>query len=73
MKALTTWSSELHLNVAAVEREASRWPVTAYNRECPVCGMQSRSRHSAYSRTLGDLSAQATPVTIWGGTLRRLA
>ena len=67
MKALATWSPAPYLNVTAVEREASRWLVTVYSREracCPVCGVQSSSRHSFYSRTLGDLSAQGTPVTI---------
>jgi transposase len=67
MKALATWSPSPSLNATAVEREETRWPITVYNRECaccPVCGVQSRSRHSFYSRTLGDLSAQGTPVTI---------
>jgi len=31
---------------------------------CPVCRVESRSRHSVYTRTLGDLSAQGTPVTV---------
>ena len=30
----------------------------------PGCGTQSKSRHSAYSRTLRDLSAQGAPVII---------
>ena len=67
MKALATWSPAPFLSVTAVEREESRWLVTVYSREracCPVCGVQSSSRHSFYSRTLGDLSAQGTPVTI---------
>jgi transposase len=67
MKAMATWSPAPFLNVTAVEREESRWLVTVYSRErvcCPVCGVPSRSRHSFYSRTLGDLSAQGTPVTI---------
>ena len=67
MKALATWSPAPFLNVTAVEREESRWLVTVYSRKrvcCPVCGVQSRSRHSVYTRTLGDLSAQGTPVTI---------
>jgi hypothetical protein len=61
MKSLAAWSSSPFLNVTAVERQESRWLVTVYSRErvcCPVCGVQSRSRHSFYSRTLGDLSAQ---------------
>jgi transposase len=67
MKALATWSPAPYLNVTAVEREGSRWLVTVCSREracCPLCGVQSSSRHSVYPRTLGDLSAQGTPVTI---------
>ena len=70
METLATWSPAPYLNVTAVEREGtvregSRWLVMVYSREracCPVCGVQSR--HSFYSRTLGDLSAQGTPVAI---------
>jgi len=65
MKALATWSPAPDLNVTAVEREESRWLVTVCSREracCPLCGVQSSSRHSVYPRTLGDLSAQGTPV-----------
>ena len=67
MKILGSWSPAPYLTVTAVKREESRWLVTVYSREracCPVCGAPSRSRHSSYSRTLGDLSAQGTPVTI---------
>jgi transposase len=67
MKALATWSPAPDLNVTAVEREESRWLVTVCSREracCPLCGVQSSSRHSVYPRTLGDLSAQGTPVTV---------
>jgi transposase len=67
MKALATWSPSPYLNVTTVEQEDARWLVTISGGErayCPLCGMQSRSRHSVYSRTLGDLSAQGTPVTI---------
>ena len=67
MKASATWSPASFLDVTAVEREESRWLGTVYSGEracCPLCGMQSSSRHSFYSRTLGDLSAQGTPVTI---------
>jgi len=67
MKALATWSPAPYLNVTAVEREESRWLVTVCSREracCPLCGVQSSSRHSVYPRTLGDLSAQGTPVTV---------
>jgi hypothetical protein len=60
MKSLATSSPMSFLDVTAVERQESRWLVTVYSRDrvcCPVCGVQSRSRHSVYSRTLGDLSA----------------
>jgi transposase len=66
-KALASWSPAPHLNVTAVEREETRWLVTMHSRErayCPLCGVPSRSRHSFYSRTLGDLFAQGIPVTI---------
>jgi hypothetical protein len=53
MKTLGSWSPAPYLNVTAVERGESRWFVAP-----------SRSRHSFYMRTLGDLSAQGTPVTI---------
>jgi len=67
MKAQGTWSPAPYLDVTAVDREESRWMVTISGQEracCPVCGVQSSSRHSVYSRMLGDLSAQGTPVTI---------
>ena len=67
MKTLGTWSPAPYLDVTAVDREESRWLVTISGQEracCPVCGVQSSSRHSVYSRMLGDLSAQGTPVTI---------
>ena len=67
MKSLAIWSPAPHLTVSAVEREEWRWRVTVSSRErarCPVCGEESRSRHSVYSRTLGDLSAQGTPTTV---------
>ena len=66
-KALATWSPAQYLDVTTVEREETRWLVTVHGPErayCPLCCVQSRSRHSFYSRTLGDLSAQGTPVTI---------
>jgi zinc-finger of transposase IS204/IS1001/IS1096/IS1165 len=67
MKGLGTWSPAAYLNVTTAKREDSRWLVTIFGGEhacCPLCGVQSHSRHSFYSRTLGDLSAQGTPVTV---------
>jgi transposase len=43
------------------------WTVTVDSRQrtsCPGCGTQSKSRHSAYSRTLRDLSARGAPVIV---------
>jgi transposase len=82
MNALASWPPSPYLNVTTVEQEDSRWLVTIFGGEsacCPLCGLQSRSRHSVYSRTLGDLSAQGTPVTIqvrvgrWGCRNERCA
>jgi len=67
MEALAVWSPAPRLNVTKVERENSRWLVVISGREracCLLCGVQSRSRHSFYVWTLGDLSAQGIPVTI---------
>ncbi|HYZ40044.1 MAG TPA: ISL3 family transposase [Stellaceae bacterium] len=67
MEALDAWSPAPNLKVLAVERERSRWTVTVDSQghaRCPICGMQSSSRHSFYSRTLGDLSAQGMPVSV---------
>ena len=67
MEALAGWSPVPYLNVTKVERGNSRWLVMMSGRDracCPLCGGQSRSRHSFYVRTLGDLPAQGTPVTI---------
>lgn len=67
MKSLAVWSPGPSLNVIGVEREGSRWLVMISGQKracCPLCGMPSRSRHSFYMRTLGDLPAQGTPVAI---------
>ena len=67
MEALAGWSPVPYLNVTKVERGNSRWLVMISGRDrayCSLCGRQSRSRHSFYVRTLGDLFAQGTPVTI---------
>jgi transposase-like protein len=67
MKALAGWSSSPYLTVTTVEQEGSRWLVTISGGGracCPRCDVQWRSRNSVYSRRLGDLSAQGTPVTI---------
>ena len=67
MTSRAIWSPAPHLNVSAVEWDASRRLVTVYSRKrarCPMCGVESRSRHSVYSRTLGDLSVQGMPVLV---------
>ena len=67
MKASTAWSPAVGLNVVSVERGDQAWTVTVDGRlppACPRCGALSNSRHSTYSRTLRDLSAQGAPVIV---------
>jgi transposase len=67
MKTSVSWSPAPSLNVVSVQRGEQAWTVTVDSRQptsCPGCGTQSKSRHSAYSRTLRDLSAQGAPVVI---------
>src|SRR5208283_1775855 len=67
MKTSASWSPTPSLNVVSVQLGEQAWTVTVDNRQptsCPGCGTQSTSRHSAYSRTLRDLSAQGAPVII---------
>ena len=67
MKTSASWSPTPSLNVVSVQRGEQAWTVTVDSRQptsCPGCGTQSKSRHSAYSRTLRDLSAQGAPVII---------
>ena len=56
-----------NLRVLAVERNETDWIVAVEGLDhgtCPVCGLQSISRHSSYRRTLQDLSAQGKPVSV---------
>jgi transposase len=67
MKTSVSWSPAPSLNVVSVQRGEQAWTVTVDSRQptsCPGCSTQSKSRHSAYSRTLRDLSAQGAPVII---------
>ncbi len=67
MKASVSWSPAPSLNVVSVQRGEQDWTVTVDSRQptsCPGCGTQSTSHHSAYSRTLRDLTAQGAPVII---------
>jgi transposase len=67
METSVSWSPAPTLNVVSVQRGEQTWTVTVDSRRptsCPGCGTQSKSRHSAYSRTLRDLSAQGAPVII---------
>ncbi len=67
MKTSVSWSPTPSLNVVSVQRGEQAWTVTVDSRQptsCPGCGTHSKSRHSAYSRTLRDLSAQGAPVII---------
>src|ERR1019366_2493498 len=54
-------------SVLAVERNETDWIVAVDGLDhatCPLCGIQSISRHSSYRRTLQDLSAQGKPVSV---------
>jgi transposase len=67
MKTSLTWSPAAGLNVVRVERGEQVRTVTVDSRlppACPRCGASSKSRHSTYSRTLRDLSAQGAPVIV---------
>ena len=73
MKTSVSWSPTPSLNVVSVQRGEEAWTVTVDSRQptsCPGCGTQSKSRHSAYSRTLRDLSAQGAPVIIYARLAR---
>ena len=76
MKTLGSWAPTPNLTVTAVESGVPDWIVSVGSRDdeqdrgrasCPVCGIQSSSRHSSYIRTLRDLSA-----LLRGGTVERL-
>ena len=73
MKTLASWAPAPNLTVTAVESGKPVWIVSVDGRDaeqdrdracCPVCGIESSSRHSSYIRTLRDLSSQGRPVNI---------
>ena len=73
MKTLASWAPAPNLTVTAIELGDPDWIVSVDSRDaeqdrdrasCPVCGIQSSSRHSSYIRTLRDLSAQGRRVNI---------
>jgi transposase len=67
MKTIASWAPAPNLDVVAVEWAEPGWIVTVDSRDraiCPGCSTSSSSRHSSYPRTLQDLPAQGTPVTI---------
>ncbi|SEE70085.1 Transposase [Rhizobiales bacterium GAS191] len=67
MKKSASWAPAPNLKVLAVERNETDWTVSVNGRNharCPLCGIRSISRHSSYRRTLHDLPAQGTPVTV---------
>src|SRR5260370_36465183 len=67
MKKSASWARAPNLKVLAVERNETDWTVSVNGRNhatCPLCGIRSISRHSSYRRTLHDLPAQGTPVTV---------
>ena len=67
MRESASWTPAPNLKVLAVERNETDWIVAVDGLDhgtCPVCGLQSISRHSSYRRTLQDLSAQGKPVSV---------
>ena len=67
MRKSASWAPAPNLKVLAVERNETDWIVAVEGLDhgtCPVCGLQSISRHSSYRRTLQDLSAQGKPVSV---------
>src|SRR5450759_1999124 len=69
MRKSASWAPAPNLKVLAVERNETDWIVAVGGLDhgtCPVCGIQSISRHSSYRRTLQDLSAQGKPVSAHG-------
>src|SRR5712692_7402829 len=67
MKKAPSWAPGPNKKGWGVERAKICWIVSMNGRghaACPICGTQSRSRHSSYLRSLQDLPAQGTPVTI---------
>ena len=67
MKTSLSLAPTPNLKVRAVERTEAAWTISVTCRvraTCPACGTLSISRHSSYLRTLRDLPAQGTPVTV---------
>ncbi|HME21289.1 MAG TPA: ISL3 family transposase, partial [Acetobacteraceae bacterium] len=67
MKSLAAWAPSPNLNVLSVSPGEAAWIVeldSSIPAACPECGTTSSSRHSSYHRTLQDLPAQGTPITI---------
>lgn len=67
MKTYASWAPAPNLSVGPVEAGETGWTVAVSSlapARCPVCRTVSRSRHSSYKRTLWDLPAQGTPVTV---------
>jgi len=67
MRKSASWAPAPNLKVLAVERNETDWIVAVDGLDhgtCPVCGLQSISRHSSYRRTLQDLSAQGKQVSV---------
>ena len=67
MKTSASWAPAPNMNVLAVARSEPGWMVAVESRDrpvCPDCGTISSSRHSSYQRTLRDLPAHGTSVTI---------
>jgi len=67
MKYSASWALAPDQKVSRGEQGESGWTVSMDSRDrasCPTCGTRSSSRHSSYVRSLQDVPAQGTPVTV---------
>ena len=63
----SAWAPAPNLEVNVIARNDADWTISVNGRDhglCPGCGIRSLSRHSSYLRTLRDLPAQGTPVSV---------
>jgi hypothetical protein len=63
----SAWAPAPNLQVSVIARNDADWTISVNGRDhglCPGRGIRSLSRHSSYLRTLRDLPAQGTPVSV---------
>ena len=63
----SAWAPAPNLQVSVIARNDADWIISVNGRDhglCPGCGIRLLSRHSSYLRTLRDLPAQGTPVSV---------